>query len=99
MMSKCSVCGKPTDICCPSSLGAMSFYYCEECLSAGREPYSVLTAICRFEEFTDWHREHIVIPTLKYYGKTPEEFNVDVEEAEQEYLEILKESRKSIFDE
>jgi hypothetical protein len=39
----CAVCGKETDVvACASSMGAISFAYCEDCLNKGLEPYNAM---------------------------------------------------------
>ena len=42
---ECEVCGqiKPVQVC-SSTLGAVSFAYCKDCLEAGLEPYGMLLA-------------------------------------------------------
>ena len=45
-MDKCDVCGKEVEkiYVCASTMGAISFGYCEECLSQGLEPYPAMVA-------------------------------------------------------
>lgn len=79
-MSKCDVCGKETETtACCSSCGGISFAYCDECLNAGREPYDALVGMCMyFNEISRSYREKILLPSLKFFGKTVEQFDEDV---------------------
>ena len=83
MMSKCDVCGKETNtvVCC-SSCGAISFAYCEECLNVGREPYDALVGMGLTSDcINKTYKEQILLPSLKFFGKTIEQFDADVEQA------------------
>lgn len=91
-MSKCDVCGKEAEtvVCC-SSCGAISFAYCQECLNAGREPYNALVGMgLPYDCINKTYREQILLPSLKFFGKTIEEFNKDVEKMDEEYAEWVK---------
>lgn len=91
-MSKCAVCNKETKttVCC-SSCGGISFAYCDECLQAGREPYDALVGMgLYYEDIRETYRRIILLPSLKFYNKTVEEFNADVLKLENEYFEWCK---------
>ena len=79
---KCEVCNRevPTVVCSSSCGGSLSFAYCHDCLSAGLEPYSAITGMgIYYNDMCKSYKEKILLPTLKFYGKTVEEFNDDVE--------------------
>lgn len=91
-MGKCDVCGKETEtfVAC-SSCGAISFAYCQECLNAGREPYDALvgmglTSGC----INKTYKQQILLPSLKFFGKTIAEFNADVEQMDADYYDWLQ---------
>ena len=91
-MSKCDVCGKEAEVfvAC-SSCGAISFAYCAECLNGGREPYDALVGMGLTSNMINKsYKEEILLPSLRFYGKTIEEFDADVEQAEQEYYDWLQ---------
>ena len=91
-MSKCNVCGKETDtvVCC-SSCGAISFAYCDECLNAGREPYDALVGMGLTSDcINKTYKEKILLPSLRFFGKTIEQFDADVLKADEEYMEWVK---------
>ena len=97
MMSKCDVCGKETNtvVCC-SSCGAISFAYCEECLNAGREPYDALVGMGLTSDIiNNTYKQQILWPSLKFFGKTIEQFDADVEKADEEYMEWVKNNEGS----
>lgn len=80
---KCEVCNReiPT-VVCSSTCGDFSFAYCHDCLAAGYEPYSAITSMgIYYNDMCKSYKEKILLPTLKFYGKTIEEFNDDVERA------------------
>jgi hypothetical protein len=91
-MGKCDVCGKESEtfVVC-SSCGGISFAYCAECLNGGREPYDALVGMgLPYDCINKTYREKVLLPSLKFHGKTIEEFNADVEKAEQEYHDWLQ---------
>lgn len=97
-MAKCDICGRehPIDVkVYPSTTGATSFNYCNQCLKAGREPYHALVGIgMNFEDFNKTYQKKVVIPTLAYYGKSIEQFNKDVDNMWKEYEKHLKETKR-----
>ena len=83
---RCEVCGAQGDVVVASStMGAISFSYCEKCWNAGAEPYWALVAYiaCAGDWPDDINEEYqeIVRSILKYLGKTEEEFAQDVKTA------------------
>ena len=91
-MGKCDVCGKETQtfVGC-SSCGAISFSYCAECLSAGREPYDALVGMGLFvDEINEDFKETVLLPSLEFHGKTIEEFDADVEKDINDYYDWLQ---------
>lgn len=83
---KCDVCGKETEVfVCASSMGAVSWAYCANCLKAGLEPYySMVAYIACAGRFPDdinkeyqEHCRHI----LKGLGISEEQFVIDVDKA------------------
>ena len=91
-MSKCDVCGKETEVFCAcSACGGISFAYCKDCLSAGLEPYDALVGMALYlDEVDEYFKNQVVLPSLKFHGKTIEEFDADVKKAEDEYYEWLQ---------
>lgn len=91
-MGKCGVCGKEAEtfVAC-SSCGAISFAYCAECLNGGREPYDALVGMGLTSDMINKsYKEQILLPSLRFHGKTMEEFDADVEKEEQEYYDWLQ---------
>lgn len=97
-MSKCDVCSKNGETFVGSStLGAVSFAYCEECLRSGAEPYGLLAyTLSMFG--SDWEngmREeyHIIIKaTLEATEKNYDELKQDVAkiiDEENEYFSMM----------
>ena len=77
--SRCAVCGKPADAVACSSLEAMSFAYCYDCIENDLEPYGhvVVHVGCNCGKFPDdapekFQRE--IRRMLPFWGKTEEEF-------------------------
>lgn len=77
--SRCAVCGKPADVVACSSLEAMSFAYCYDCIENDLEPYGhvVVHVGCNYGKFPDdvpeeFQRE--IRHMLPFWGKTEEEF-------------------------
>jgi len=92
MMGKCDVCGKEAEtfVAC-SSCGAISFAYCAECLNAYREPYDALVGMgLTSDVINKSYKEQVLLPSLRFHGKTIEEFDADVEKADEEYCNWLK---------
>ena len=92
-MSKCDVCGKETNtIVCCSTCGAISFSYCAECLNAGIEPYDALVGMgLYYADINNTYRKQILDPSLRFHGKTREQFDDDVMAQDEELCLYLKE--------
>lgn len=91
-MGKCDVCGREAEtvVCC-SSCGAISFAYCQECLHSGREPYNALVGMGLTSDcINKTYKQQILLPSLRFFGKTIEEFNTDVEKMDQKYYDWLQ---------
>lgn len=78
VQGECDVCGKEGPVyVASSSLGAISFGYCGECLGSGREPYGVAVGVFigmkDMSEVGEWFRP-ILKDMLVKEGKTEEEF-------------------------
>lgn len=86
---KCEVCNKNTAIGVASVPGvAYSAAYCTKCLAENAHPYGIVVAntacIGGYDQSADWWRE-IINDTLKYLGKTREQFDADVAESIKEF--------------
>ena len=86
MADLCAVCGKETgcnSVC--SIFGAYSFLICEDCWSAGKEPYrnivDYISCAGQFPEDINEEYRREVRNQLKLHNKTEEEFIKDVEKA------------------
>ena len=92
MIGECSVCGKETKVFAVcSTCGGSSYAYCGECLDEGREPYSALVGMgLYFDEISDAYKESILLPSLKFYNKTPAEFDADVKKLDDDYYDWLQ---------
>lgn len=92
-MGKCDVCGKESKtVVCASACGAICFAYCEECLKAGREPYDALVGMgIPYEDLSVAFRNKILLPSLKFFGKTVEQFNTDIKKMDEEFYRWCKE--------
>ena len=96
-MGKCNVCGKEAEtvVCC-SSCGAISFAYCPECLNAGREPYDAIVGMGLTSDMINKsYKNEILLPSLKFFGKTLQEFDADVEKIDEEYYNWLQHQDES----
>ena len=97
-MGKCDVCGKEAEtFVASSSCGAVSFSYCHECLSLGREPYDALVGMglpsyC----LNKTYKQKILLPSLRFFGKTIEEFDADIEKMDQEYYDWLQHQDEAV---
>lgn len=80
-MSKCCVCKKEENcIAVKSTCSSKVLTYCQSCLTRGYEAYEELVACgLVYECLSPSMRERIVNPTLKYFNKTVEQFNAEVE--------------------
>jgi hypothetical protein len=95
-MEKCAVCNKETKttVCC-SSCGGISYAYCDECLQAGREPYDALVGMgLYYDDINKGYQEKILLPSLKFYKKTIDEFNADIKRLDDDYNAWCKEQAK-----
>lgn len=91
-MDKCAVCGKEAEtfVAC-SSCGGVSFAYCSECIGKDLEPYDALVGMgMYFDEIADDFKRHILLPSLKFHGRTPEEFDTDVKQLYDDYYDWLQ---------
>lgn len=93
MKGKCDVCGEYGEVLVANSaVGPVSFAYCQECATTGREPYGALVAglmhASSMEDIPDWLRS-TVTATLWAEGKTEEVFFVDTENAREEYKRAM----------
>jgi hypothetical protein len=95
MLGKCDVCGKDDIIyVCASSMGAVSFGYCKECLQKGLEPYGAMVAYIscagRFpEDINEEYQKH-VRHILKELGISEEKFINDVNKSIKEMDEYYR---------
>lgn len=92
MIGKCNVCSKKSEVFAAcSSCGGVSFSYCKECIDKGLEPYVALVGMgLYFDEISENFVQQILLPSLKFYGKTPEEFDEDVKKFDDEYYDWLQ---------
>ena len=88
-MSKCCVCGSTTNELriCHSTVCNEQKTYCIGCLKSGLEPYEDLVNYgSEYDTFSQSFIEKILNQTLRFNGKSIEQFNEDVrlrlEEAE-----------------
>ena len=81
-LSKCCVCGqKNYCLTVKSTCSDKLLDYCAACVSQRYENYDELVNYgFPFELFNKQFQEKVVIPTLRYYNKTVEQFNRDVED-------------------
>lgn len=80
-MSKCCVCGKETDCTALKSTCSDNILtYCSICLQNGYESYDELVNYgLIFECFSPSMQNRVIVPTLRYLGKSLDEFNEEVE--------------------
>lgn len=92
MIGKCDVCGKTTKtIVVCSSCGGISFAYCDDCFNKGLEPYDALVGMGLYsDEVSKSYKQKILLPSLKFYGKTLEEFDADVKKLDDDYYDWLQ---------
>ena len=91
-MGKCDVCGKEAEtyVVC-SSCGAISYAYCAECFNKGLEPYDALVGMGLYsDEIVEIFKQQILLPSLKFHGKTLEEFDADVKNMDDAYYDWLQ---------
>ena len=97
-MGKCDVCGKEAEVfvAC-SSCGAILFAYCAECLKAGREPYDALVGMgLTSDVINKTYKQQILLPSLKFHGKTLEEFDADVMKMDNDYYDWLQHQDEAV---
>lgn len=90
---RCEVCGKKTDVVVgASTMGAVSFAYCQDCLNAGAEPYGAMVSYIacagRFPDDIHESYREIVRSTLAYLGKSEEQFMAAVDREIREMDEL-----------
>lgn len=92
MIGKCAVCGRETEVVVAcSSCGATSYSYCQVCLNNGLEPYDALVGMgLYFNDLSDSYKQKIMLPSLKFHGKTPAEFDADVQKLDDDYYDWLQ---------
>jgi hypothetical protein len=92
---KCDVCGNKADGVASSTIGAISFAYCESCNSSQAEPYGFLVKVIEMFFGEDWrikikdekYLNETIDSTLKAIGKTREDFEKDVDQCVEESLQ------------
>ena len=80
-MSKCCICGSTDNLHkLKCTVNKEIYSYCINCLRQGIEKYDDLVAFgWKHYMYHEQFRKKVVFPTLRYYNKTVEEFNADVE--------------------
>jgi hypothetical protein len=93
MIGKCEVCGQETEIIVANSAcGAISSAYCYKCLENGYEPYDNLVGMgMTSDEISENFKQEILLPSLKFLDKTLEQFDKDVQELNDKYMQWIKE--------
>lgn len=86
----CCVCKQKADFVACSTTGAFTLSYCNDCANKGLEPYDLLVSMGFYEDFNDSYRTNVVDPSLKFYGKTVEQFNEDVLQEMHDYLAYMQ---------
>ena len=91
MISKCEVCGEETEVIVVcSTCGAISSAYCHRCLENGYEPYDNLVGMgLTSDEICDDFKQEILLPSLKFLGKTLQQFDKDVQNLNEEYMDWI----------
>lgn len=88
MDGKCDVCGKEEKVAVfASSMGAVSFAYCEDCCKRGLEPYSAIISCfstLSSEDAKDFYNKNEKIMN-EFYHKTQTEFCDDVARTTEEF--------------
>lgn len=92
-LKQCDVCNQlssDTQVVC-SACGGVSFRYCANCLSKGIEPYSALVGMdLKYDALSADFKRAVLDPSLKFFNKTKEEFDADVEKLDRQYIEYLQ---------
>ena len=91
MIGKCDVCGRETAVVAAcSACGAVTVAYCRKCGQRGYEPYDVLVGMgMTSDEIRDDFKKEILLPSLKFLGKTVEQFDKDVQDLNDKYLDWI----------
>jgi len=100
---KCDVCGKETEVVvCSSSMGAISFAYCENCFDKRLEPYGAMVAYVssagHFPEDINENYQKLCRHILSELNITEDQFIKDVDEAIREEIEYWKSQDQSGMD-
>lgn len=90
------MCGRESNtMVCSSTCGAVSFVYCEECLMSGIEPYDALIGMgLYYADINKTYKQQILDPSLRFHGKTIEQFDADVQAQDDDYRAWLEECKK-----
>ena len=101
---KCDVCGKETYVVvCASSMGAISYSYCNDCLTKGLEPYGGMVAYisCAGSYPEDINRKYVeyIRRVLKELGRSEEEFIIDINKANEEFNQWCRDMEEFTDDE
>lgn len=86
---RCEVCSKPAAGVRSSSMVAVSFAYCQECIEATREPYCAVVGGLMGtggdpDRWAAWVTT-VIEPTLAFYGKTLQDLKADILKSEADY--------------
>ena len=96
MKCLCEICNNEAVAVVCSVFGAVSYAICSDCAAKDIEPYdNVVGAMLHFDEFGEGYKT-IAENSIKYVGKTIEEFNRDVDELCQSYYDFLENEAASI---
>ena len=92
----CSVCGKQTDVvACASAFGAVTYAYCEHCLSNYLEPYDAMVAYIScaglFPDDINPQYQELCRHILRELEISEEKFIEDVKKANEDFYEFMKE--------
>jgi hypothetical protein len=101
---KCDVCEKETDVVvCASSMGAISYSYCQDCLNKHLEPYGGMVAYLscagRYPEDINPSYVEYIRRVLKELGKTEDEFISDISKVNEEMEQWYKDMEEVTDDE
>jgi hypothetical protein len=100
----CNVCSKETDVVvCASSMGAVSYRYCKDCLNEGLEPYGSMVAYisCAGKYPEEINPDYVkrIRRILAELGITEEEFIIDVNKANEEFSQWCLDMEEFVNDE
>ncbi|MDF2841589.1 MAG: hypothetical protein K0R00_15 [Herbinix sp.] len=100
---KCDVCSKEANVVVlSSSMGPISWAYCENCATKRLEPYGGMIAyISSLNYPDDVNPDYVkeIRRILKELGKTEEEFIADCKKSNEEYTEYLKNQSEELCEE